>query len=153
MTLLEDMQLLIADVYGTLNEDGTNFGGRETVQLVRYTKTESGAHPLKKTTQWAPADPDEFPPIDLVPLSLQIGQATRWKDGINDVVGDAKMELARYTADGQTEITLEMLQGKNVETGQKVYYLVGSELFSVENDNVLDVDGLTWMLWLKRVPQ
>ena len=153
MTLLEDMQLLVADVYGSLNVDVTNFGGRETVKLVRYQKSGSSGHPLKNSAGWAPADAADFPPVQLVPLSLQIGQATRWKDGLNQVVGDAKTELARYTADGLTEITLEMLQGKDVLANQKAYYLIGEELFSVENDNILDVDGLTWMLWLKRVPQ
>lgn len=149
MTLLDRARTITARQFKALNTKGINFGGREAVKMQVYARSAAGSNPMKTSTAFA-ASGD---PINLIPIDLEIGQVRDFKDGVLQVVGDARVEIAREDAAGNL-LTMDRLLGKDLalEANKQLRYLIGNQAYTLADSRVKDLDGVTWQLTLQKVP-
>ena len=161
--LLDELQQLVTDEFTSLNAEGINFGGRESVQLEIWGGTSpTGINPLKRTpTAQALVSPvAPALPLELVVIDFRRGDIRKWDDAARELktIGDIKIEIARLV--GSTPITRTQLLGQGLAEGQLVRFRLGGspsapgtggELFSLADGSIDDADGLSWGLVLKKV--
>lgn len=147
MSLLELVQNIMAEQYSALNAKGINFGGREPVSMQIYTSTLAGSNPLKRSQAWQAVGQ----PIGLISIDTVIGQVREWRDGSLQVVGDARLEIARKSAAGDL-LSIEQLQGVGLDSGQQLRYFIGQQAYTLAGASVTDEDGTAFRLTLAKVP-
>lgn len=149
MTLLDKARDIYTKQFKSLNAKGINFGGRESVKMQVYARSAAGNNPLKASAGFSPLGS----PVELIPMGLELRRIRELQGGVLVDVGDARLEVARKDFSGNL-LTMERLLGKDLalDGNKQLRYLIGSQAYTLAESNIQDLEGVTWLLTLQKVP-
>jgi hypothetical protein len=138
--LLQELQSVQGSVYRELNASGVNLSAREDVLLKTFTYTGTDKHKRE------PGSESEVSSQALTVISLEFKDVPKWNPATNtnERIGDAALVVS---ADDVSEA---QLLGTNLAPGQKRYFLIGGDRYSLVNGSLRNPNGLKWILTLVR---
>ncbi len=144
MALLDEMRELLSEVYAGVTTDGLNFAARVPIRFEVYALTGGDPHkglPGTETLVTAKS-------LDVVPVDLVLKKQREWTGESLDFAGDARLEIVQAAP-----FTRARLMGQDLAAAERAYWVVDGERHTITNGGLADLDGLTWLITLERLPQ
>lgn len=131
---------IIHSTYENLTAQGINLAARYPVYLQALSLTGRDKHKGIPGSLQPVGEP-----VELVVMDMKIGQVTQWREGANQVVGDAFIEVPQH------EISRADLDGSALRKDYAIRYEIDGVYYTPINGGVQDQDGLTWRVTLKKM--